>query len=384
MKVLFASGYSPFEPGSGPGNGLFHLSQALVSLGCDVHILVPQSNFTANLGNVRVHYYTNPVEGKTLSRSWTLFSLFSVYQINHLCKKYGIDVVNGRSPTTFAYSVMRKGELPFVVSAHGTSFGEISSAYNAPLKQLNRFELLNASLIQPSAVCTTHLEYANADRVIAVSRAVANELHAYYRIDKKKITIIHNGVQDISGNGCETKNLLLSVGRMVWRKGFTYLINSMPNILKENPNAKLILVGEGPYKPKLLHLVKKLNLQNSVTFFNTLSKDKLFQLYARAQVYIQPSIYEPLCNTILEAMSSKKAVIASRVGGIPEIIANGKNGILIDAFDEKQLAVSVNALLCNKDYREELGRNAKATVTANFSWLSIAKKTLNVYESLCL
>lgn len=384
MKILFVSAYNPFQSGSGPGNGLNNLSQALAAIGCDVHILTPKIEKTGDLGKgVTLHYYDNPLKNTVFAKSWIPFSLFSIRQIKYLCNKYGIDIVNGRSPSTFFYSAIRDKKLPFVVSAHGTSFGEISSVYKTPFSFLNLQELIGAGIIQPMWASLTNIEYKCSSRVVAVSRAVAHELISYYHIDRKKIVVIPNGVK--SSNVIDEKeedNLILSVGRMIWRKGFTYLIKAMPLILEDFPKTRLLLVGSGQYRDKLTAYIKSLNLQGVVTIHETVPKEKLFYLYSKAQIYAQPSLYEPLCNTLLEAMSQQKPVVASNVGGIPEIITNQKNGLLVDPYNASQLADAIKLFLSDSNYRKKLGHNAKLTVDENFSWSLVAKKTSAMYKEL--
>lgn len=381
MKILVVSGYNPFIFGSGPGGCLYYLSKTLAGMGCEIHILSPKSDRAQDVGKgVFMHYYDGPFKRGNLGQSWLVFSLFSVNQINRLCKEYGIEIVNGHSPTTFSYAVIRDTKLPFIVSSHGTSFGEMYSIYNTPRQYLDRASIRDVSMIQPLWGSLTSLEYKYADRIVAVSNSVADELVNYYHLDRQKISTIHNGVVSIQVNEPLEENLILAAGRMVWRKGFSYLINAMPSILEEFPTAKLMLVGEGTYKEKLIKQVKKLNLQRSVVFKGLVSKNELFHLYAKANVYVQPSLYEPLGNTILEAMSAQKAVVASRIGGIPELIRHRVNGLLVDPSSSSQLAESINQVLSDQTYCKQLGRNAKETMAAQFSWESIAKKTLTLFK----
>jgi glycosyltransferase involved in cell wall biosynthesis len=382
LKVLFASGYNPFHSGSGPGGCLHYLSKALAAIGCEVHILTPRIDAQGDLGSqVSIHYYKNPLEKYPIGNSFIPFSVFSVSQIKHFCSKYSIDVVHGHSPTTFVYSMMKDKKRPFVVSAHGTSFGEISSLYRTPNNFLNLSSIKDAAIVQPSWACLTNLEYNYADRVVAVSKAVADELVNYYRLDSQKISVVYNGVSVPLVEERGEENLILSIGRMVWRKGFLYLINAMPSVLKEYPKAKLVLVGEGIYKPKLIEQTKKLNIEHAITFCGYLPKEDLFKLYGKAHLYIQPSLYEPLCGTVLEAMACQKPVIATKVGGNREMIRQGENGVLVNPSDSKELAEAIKTLLSDASYCARIGKKAKETVEKSFSWESIAKETLKMYQT---
>lgn len=377
FKVLFVSAYNPFEAGSGPGNGLFYLSQAIARLGCEVHILTPQSNTIGELDGVQIHFYTNPLRGKPFGNSWLFFSILCQKQISTLCEEYKINIINGRSPSTFGHALTQEPRLPFVVSVHGTSFGELRALYLA--KRKNPSIIKNALITQPTWAYLTNLEYQYADCLLAVSKAVAEELVSYYHIAPEYIQVIHNGVLPVEPKETEEANILLSVGRMVWRKGFLYLIQAMPEVLKEFPDITLVLVGDGPYKPELVKCVKEMHLEKSVTFYDNMTKHELFNVYTKAKVYVQPSLYEPLCNTILEAMAYKRPVIATRVGGIPEIISDQRNGLLVDPFNSQQLASSISLLLSDDSLRKKLAEKGCQSVRASFSWEKIAAETLATY-----
>jgi glycosyltransferase involved in cell wall biosynthesis len=383
LKVLFASGYNPFQSGSGPGGCLYNLSRALVELGCEVHILTPQIATKGYVGRgVTVHYYVNPLRNHFVRNSWVSFSFFSIKQIKQICRNFDIDIVNGHSPTTFAYSFLRNEKIPFIVSAHGTSFGEISSLCGKPHKYLDFSSVMDGLITQPVWAYLTHLEYKCADKVHVVSNAVANELISYNHLSSDLIYTIPNGVNLMPIKESFDENLILSAGRMVWRKGFLYLINAMPDVLKEYPKAKLLLIGDGLYKQRLIERVNELNLKGSITFSGCIKQQELFKLYSKAHIYVQPSLYEPLGNTVLEAMASERPVVASRVGGISEIIYNNENGLLVDPANSGQLASAINLLLSDKPLCSRIGKNAKRTTDANFSWEAIAKKTLKMYQDV--
>jgi glycosyltransferase involved in cell wall biosynthesis len=382
LNVLFVSGYNPFIAGSGPGNGLYYLSQALADLGCDVHILTLSANETGNLGKVKIHYYNPPAN--SLKDSWVPFSIFSIKQIRELCNACDIHLVNGRSPTTFGYAMLEHNKLPYIVSVHGTAYGELSSYYSTPLNFFNTSELKDTLFTQPMWASLTKFEYKNADRVVAVSKSVADEVIHYFHVNPQRVRVIPNGVHNPfkTNNVDEEDGLILSIGRLIWRKGFAYLIKAMPAVLKEYSNARLSIVGSGSYDQQLVELTKKLGVAQAVTFHPVMQKEDLFRLYLKAQVYVQPSLYEPLGNTVLEAMASGKPVVASRVGGIPEAITDQKSGLLIDPYSSEQIAQKIILLLSDAAYRKTLGQSAKEKVSRDFSWETVAKKTLNLYNEL--
>jgi Glycosyltransferase len=385
MNVLFVSAYNPYQVGSGPGNTLHYLSQSLAAIGCKVHILCPKLPMTnPSDEKISIHFYDTPLRKTPLSRSYPLFSLFSSGQISQIINAYHIELINGESPSTFAYPVIRHEKLPLVVTVHGTSFGELSSLYRTSTRLSSLSTLYETAIIQPAWACLTNMEYHCASNLVAVSAAVANELAGYYRLNREKIKVIHNGVfvPETSSEVNQEEYLIFSVGRMTWRKGFLFLIQAMTEILKEYPRAKLVLLGRGSYKESLIEYSRKLGLSESVIFKENLSKQELSKLYAMAHVYVQPSLYEPFAGTVLEAMAAQKPIVACRVGGIPEMISDGKNGVLVEPYSSHQLANAIKLLLSDSSYANQLAKNAKQTVLDSFTWETIAKETLSHYEKV--
>lgn len=385
LKILVISAYNPFQLGSGPASGLYYLSRALAEIGCEVHILTPKTEKEAEIdNNVFIHYFEKPFGINFLGKSWLSFGAFSVKKVKELCRLNKIDIIQSRSPSSFGYALTKEIKIPFLVSVHGVSFQEIGSYFKVPIKFTDKSTFLDAALVQPMWAFLTNLEYKHSDKLIAVSKSVADEITRYYHIKNDKISVIHNGVSVIKENIDEQENLLFSAGRLIWRKGFTYLIQALPKILKEHPKTKLVIAGEGKFKSKLKDYSKKLNVEHAVYFCGNLSKKEMFSMYARAQIYVQPSLYEPLGNTIMEAMALEKPVIATKVGGIPEIITTQKNGLLVNPHNSNQLAEAINMLLSDSSYRKKLSHNAKLNMDKNFSWQLIARKTLALYEQSLL
>jgi 1,4-alpha-glucan branching enzyme len=198
---------------------------------------------------------------------------------------------------------------------------------------------------------------------------------------------IHNGIDlssftDLRAEEEGEEHTILSVGRLEWRKGYKYLIDAMPNVLSEYTSAKLLVVGVGDQKAHLQRHARKLGIENSVLFLGKVSAERLYSLYHEAEVYVQPSLYEPFGITILEAMSMRKPVVATRVGGIPEIITNGVEGLLVEPGDSLQLAKATTNLFSDSSSRRRLSTNARKRVEREFTWEAIAKKTLEFYTNL--
>ena len=384
LKVLFLSIYDPYAKGSGPRTHLRYLSQALSKMGCEVHILVLHSKKSGRVMNgVQVHYLNSHFHIPSVWKGF-VFPLLSSKDVNSLCKEYEIDIVHGQSPSSFGYALLRKNATPFVVTLHGTSFGEISSYLKMPFSWFHFSSMADAMVLQPLWAFLTHIEYNRADKVIAVSRATAKEAVQFYGLREDKVVTIYNGVTlpKLYFNGENEQHMILSVGRLAWRKGFKYLLDAMPDVLTTYSDAKLFLVGEGKDKVFLEGYARKLGIERSVCFTGKVSNRMLYSLYARAGVYVQPSLYEPFGITILEAMAMGKPVVATRVGGIPEFVINGVNGLIVDSGNSLALADAIMNVFSDATYAQKLAAEGKEKVQKEFTWEKTAQKTFRLYKQL--
>jgi glycosyltransferase involved in cell wall biosynthesis len=389
LRVLFISFFDPFMAETGPAIHLRGLSVALNMLGCEVHVLVLNTkNRNRVVNGVKIHYFNpafNPIP-KIPGVSDYALPLVSFKEVDKLCKEYKIDIVHGQSPSSYGYGLLRRGSIPFVVTLHSTSFGEINSYFGIPLSFVNRnvvFGVVGDMLMG----FLTRVEYKCADKVIAVSRALAEDAIRFFRLPRERVVTIHNGIdlQNLADPQVKEEikeHMILSVGRLVWRKGYKYLIDAMRQVLLEYPDAKLFIVGYGEQGISLQRHVKKLGISNSVHFLGKVSREKLYSLYQAAEVYVQPSLYEPFGITILEAMSMRKPVIATHVGGIQEIIKNGIEGLLVEPRNSLQLANAIMRVFSDSALRRRLGSDARKRVERDFTWEAIAKKTLELYKNL--
>ena len=389
MRVLFLSFYDPFMVETGPGAHLKGLSKSLGKLGCEVHILALNSTTIGRVvDGVQLHSFSpslNPFLSIRVTRDY-FFSLISFREVDRLCREYKMDIIHGQSPSSYGYGLQRRRDIPFVVTLHGTSLGEFASYFDVPISSVNS-NIIFGAMGEMLAAFLTNIEYKCADKVIAVSKATAEETVRFYRLPKERVVAIHNGIDlssftDLRVEEENEEHTVLSVGRLSWRKGYKYLIDAMPDILSEYRNARLLLVGEGDQRTPLQQHARKLGIENSVLFLGKVSAERLYSLYHEADVYVQPSLYEPLGITILEAMSMRKPVVATRVGGIPELITNGAEGILVEPGNSLQLAEAITNVLSDSSCRERFGSNARKRVEREFTWETIAKKTLEFYTNL--
>lgn len=229
-------------------------------------------------------------------------------------------------------------------------------------------------------------------KVFAVSRDVKEKMINIGKIDNKIIDVLYHGIdidQIITSlkdekNALEiyTKPIIGTVGRLDIRKGHKYLIEATKILLNDFPDITVLIIGDGDQKIELEKQIQTLNLEKHVHLLGFYHKP--LHLVKDFDIFIFPSIEEGLPIAPLEAMALGIPVIATNVGGIPEVIQNHINGILIDAKDVKGLARSIQFLLNDNKMKSELAENAYRNVQKYFSiqkTVSLLDKYYNEYRN---
>ena len=245
------------------------------------------------------------------------------------------------------------------------------------------------------------MEYADA--VIAVSAGMKDSiLDAYPRIDASKVHVVLNGIdtelwQPREGDvldklGVDKQRPIAAfVGRITRQKGVKHLLQAAQ---KFDPDIQLVLCAGAPDTPEIAAeteaLVDELRAQRDGIFWvkDMLPRNEVQQIYSGADVFVCPSIYEPLGIVNLEAMACGTAVVASNVGGIPEVVVDGETGVLVPydaaatAAFEADLAAAVNDVAADKERATQFGRAGRERAIRDFSWATIAAQTVDIYRSL--
>lgn len=231
-----------------------------------------------------------------------------------------------------------------------------------------------------------------ADQIITVSKANQKLLSDLYPLVKEKIFTVHNGISlktNLISNdqkkrirkelfkASEHNQILLSVGTLHPRKGFKYLIKAFQKVHHKNPSTRLIIAGEGPERPILEKLISNLGLVNKILLLG--QRNNINQLMQSADLFILPSLKEAFGLVIIEAFSAGLPVIATEVGGIPEIIVNQKNGLLIKPGNKFAIEKAIEKLLRHSQLAQTLAKNAKITLK-EFSADKMAQETEKIYK----
>ncbi|MBT8038400.1 MAG: glycosyltransferase family 4 protein [Verrucomicrobiae bacterium] len=181
--------------------------------------------------------------------------------------------------------------------------------------------------------------------------------------------------------------MLLFCGRLIQRKGIDVLLRSLPRVLARQ-KVQVVITGEGDCKQQWMELADELGLSESVRFAGFVSNEELGDLYNRCSAYVHPAIFDDHGDTeglgvvLIEALSYKKPVIASGVGGIVDVIKHEETGLLVEEKNPEQLAAAINRVLDDSDLACSLGSQGYDHVRNFFDWDRIAQQTADIYTSL--
>jgi glycosyltransferase involved in cell wall biosynthesis len=181
--------------------------------------------------------------------------------------------------------------------------------------------------------------------------------------------------------GIGGESLVVTASRLIKRKSPGLLVSAFARVLKVVPDAKLVIAGSGREKDNLSRQVKNLNITNSVFMMGGLSKEKVAQLMAAADVFVLPSKMESFGLALLEASAAGVPVICSNAGGAAEVFQDGFNALLYPPGDDNAMAEAIIRLIQDKELAKTISANAVATA-GKFTWEMAAERTLRVYEKV--
>ncbi len=250
----------------------------------------------------------------------------------------------------------------------------------------------------------------NADRIIAVSRAMRDDILDLYDVSKARVQVIHNGIDTelyrqihrpevLNRYGIESnKPFVLFVGRVTRQKGIVHLLRALQYVETDFQTVLCADAADSPQYAKEVEAemvkVRAKNGKKVIYVREMVPAEFLIPLYTQAAIFICPSVYEPFGIINLEAMACGTPVVASSVGGIPEVVVHDKTGLLVpfepsssaDAEPKhpegfaQDLAAAIDTLMKSPDRRIDMGAAARQRVDERFSWRSIARQTLEIYE----
>lgn len=229
------------------------------------------------------------------------------------------------------------------------------------------------------------------DRIITVSDALKQEIMEMEGLPSKQITTIYNGIEvdkftgksdplhiRKSMNIPELGPVVGTIARLAPQKGISFFLKAA-SLLKEY-QVNFVIIGDGPLEESLKQEAVDLGLQGRVTF--TGRREDISDILSTLDIFVLPSVTEGLPLTILEAMAAGKPIVATRVGGIPEVIVDGKTGIIVPPKDPEAMAVALASLLGGREKMAKIGLAGQKLVKDKFTIDTMVERTMNLYSQL--
>ena len=283
-----------------------------------------------------------------------------------IARQERFDVIHAHDWLTYmaGLEARRAGGRPLVVHVHATEFDRSGGGENSFVSDIERLGL------------------TQADRVIAVSRYTADLVTRMYGVPRERIRVVHNAIDPKETVGEwsveEGEPLVLFAGRITWQKGPEYFVDAAARVLQEFGNVKFAVAGSGDLMRPMMERVAASGIGKSFLFTGFLPPSELDRLYARADVYVMPSVSEPFGLTALEALQHGTPVIVSRLAGVSEVV---RNVLLVEPEDVEDLASKILSVLLFPPLRDALSSGGRAEVR-RLSWVEAAGKCLEVYREI--
>ena len=400
MKIAVLTSSFPRYLGDYHGNFVYYLAREQVKRGNDVYVIcphIPGTHLHEVLEGSKIHRfpYFYPCSWQRLFSdtgmdsalrhsflAWLqlpLFFLCEGYSAGRIIRQEKIELIHTHwlVPQGLVGALLHHlTGIPHIVTIHGSDLNILKT--HTFLHPVCRFITRNSTMI------TVNSRYMN-QQLLTVSPEAG-----------QKVQVIPMGIDpERSGAASITDmkqrhnagHLILCVGRLIDWKGTKFLIAAMPAVLEKFPDTKLIIIGTGPERDGLTRNVRELGISDQVEFSGAISAADLPSYYRSADVFVLPSINragktEGLGVVLLEAMASGCPVIGSNIGGIPDIITDGKNGFLVPEQDPTALAEKIIRIMSDAEMREKFRKNGYARIQESFTWTAIADQFSSVYSQV--
>ena len=371
----------------------YSLSKAQALLGAQVHIISGgypklQRHEIVN-ENLTIHRIFD-FGTSTLNEKAILHGIASSIRIAKLISRNSNThcVIHGHDISSLIYAITRNvwkkflGPHPLILTAHGELWRLTLQVPPLPLAE--------TLFIRSHRLCCL-----KADKIIAVSDSMARDLVLYYGIPRERIAVVPNGVDierfnplRINGEdlkrklGLRDSKIILFVGSLSRKKGIHTLAKAIPLVVERIPEAKFVFIGKGQKGKQILSNVAKDKNGKAILLTGMVPYDLIPKYYAMGDLLVLPSIYDAAPKVVLEAMAMEKPVVATRTGGIPEMVVDGETGLLAEPGDHKGVANAIIDLLSNERSLRRFGQDGRKRVVKYFNWIDIAHKTLQIYYDL--
>ncbi len=370
---------------------ILHIARSLAARGHEIHLVAPYHpglEWPAREGAVTFHFFRYaPLArwciwgyGRSLQSDVSLKpGVVALLPAAAIAAALSLRRLQSQSPFDFIHahwllpngpiaSLARRGRIPLVVSLHG------SDVYVAWKGNAYRFAAKHA--------------LRRAAAVVGCSEELVSGARRIYQGDRLYHTLPYGVDEEVFRPGEDVQKdpvSILAAGRLVEKKGFEILLRAVAQM--QTP-AHVSIAGDGDLRGRLEEIAAELGLGERVSFLGNLSQPEILKLYRSCAIFCLPSVRDSggnvdgLPNVMLEAMSSGMAVAASRVGGVPQVMRDGENGLLVDEKQPAALAAALDALAGDDELRRRLGAAARRTILDGFTWRQYGQRFEAILESV--
>ena len=384
IKVLMVNtGVFPLPPEAPAGAEyhVYYLTNYLAKIGLEVHLVTGIRDDKVFQNNVRLHKFKSKHLPMYTCYNMGFLGWILAHALGGTCSflKYlevskhvnDVDLIHVHGRVAGRLVSISRSKKPIVYTVHDQS--PFTGFYHG-------FERIIRHM---SYLLTIYKTIQNVDYIIAVSKQIYHELIYGFGLSPEKVAYIPNGVDvEFFKPASIKKPIILFVGRLTKRKGVDLLIQAFAKLNKISDEYKLAIVGDGEEKIRLSDMAKHLGLKNKIIFLSNVPRKVLQRIYSEASIFVLPSRGEGLPLSLLEAMASGCAVIASRVSGVVDIIKHGENGLLVKPNNIDQLVHMLSLLMTDNSLLKKLSKNARKKIIKCYSWEVVAKETAKVYVSV--
>ena len=304
---------------------------------------------------------------------------------------YEVPILGEFDPRFFIYlqHALRRYH-PDILHAHSRRGADLWCAFASGTRL--RGKVLTRRVDNPEKEWVVRAKYQHYDRIIAISDAISRVLRKE-GVPEAKISVVRSAVDFKeyqeppnrdwfrSEFGFSDSHVVIGViAQFISRKGHYFLIEAIPKIIKNLPQSRFLFFGRGPLKEQLIEQCLKKGVQDYVNFAGF--RNDISRILPRLDLVVHPALMEGLGVSLIQAAAAGVPVVATKVGGIPEIVRDGFNGLLVEPGSTEAIASSVIELLNDRITAKRLGDNGKKLVIDEFSIDSMVRGNINIYRQL--
>lgn len=385
MKILFVNNFGTIHGGAEVI--IAQLRRGLVARGHEVKILAGDE---PGNGEKIANYYFKTFVGNSFLRFFYLFNPFAIIELWRILRQYRPDIIhlhNISKASPFILPLLKKYAV--VLTIHDHMVFDPTRIYDMPLLNSHKKSFGNYFIDRYSIrYFLEKLRFFFFRRFAKYFDVVFASSDFYGQCAKdsgifKNIKTVHNGINLLEQSPIENWDNLLFAGRLEESKGAHVFLESVVKIKLEHPNIRIIIAGTGTQSDSLKQKTENLGIDEIVDFKGYSSFDKIKEFYRQSTVVIVPSLYPDNLPTVcIEAMAVGRPVVGSQIGGIPELIIDGKTGILFSPGNSDEMARRINELLRNKQLIKNMGNYGRIKAEKDFSADIFVEKIIYEYLSL--